>query len=228
MSTELNEEEVQKEYTETMGLELGTVYLALWNECVSLHYEWEEFESLFGESEERILLLNKSAPSFFRLVQDILLESVLLRISRLTDNAASGGGGKKDNLSVHRLPSMVGDPIRGKIEVLSKVCSEKCEFAQKWRNRRIAHRDLSLALEQKSAEPLPLANRELINDAVTSISALLNEVDRHYRGFTTCYDLGIRPLGNTSCLIRVLQAGIRAQEERHLHRSSATEKELPE
>ena len=61
-----------------MGKDLGTIYDALWQEVASVHSKWSEFVVVFGTKESRIKLLNKAAPSFFRLVQDSLWENVLL------------------------------------------------------------------------------------------------------------------------------------------------------
>ena len=74
-----------------MGEELGSLYHALWQEVVWLHTEWGEYVQLYGTKPSRIRLLNEAAPSFFRLVQDGLFETTVLKIARLTDPPKSLG-----------------------------------------------------------------------------------------------------------------------------------------
>ncbi|WP_407690639.1 AbiU2 domain-containing protein [Rhodocyclus tenuis] len=68
-----------------MGGEIGKVYSALWQEVAWINKKWNQYVELFGTSPERIELLNRAAPSFFRTFQDSLLDDVLLHLARLTD-----------------------------------------------------------------------------------------------------------------------------------------------
>ncbi|MCI0624487.1 MAG: hypothetical protein L0387_23045 [Acidobacteria bacterium] len=209
MSQEGTSEEVHQQYVDTMGKELGDLYFRLWNECVLLHWKWEEFVTLFGTSPERLALLNKAAGAFFRVVQDTLWEDVLLHISRLTDPPRSAG---KDTLSLQRLPVLVDDTIKPEVEKQLEACLTACEFARDWRNRRLAHRDLRLALDDPTSVPLAPASRKAVKDALAAIAALLNSVELRYTGLTVMYDL--HPLGNAECLLCVLQDGLQAEADR--------------
>src|SRR6266542_725941 len=132
MSGEQTEEEVRQEYVRSMGPALGNVFFGLRNECVLLHWKWQEFVVLFGTKPERIELLNEAAGSFFWIVQDTLWDDVLLRISRLTDPPRSAG---KHTLSLQRLPLLVPTTFRGQADILLQECLTKCNFARDWRNR---------------------------------------------------------------------------------------------
>jgi hypothetical protein len=210
MSSEKTATEVQQAYIEAMGSELGDLFFRLSNECVWLHWKWEEFVALFGTNLQRIELLNKSAGAFFRIVQDTLWESVLLHIARFMDSLQSIG---KDNLCLPRLVSLVSAPVRADVQKGVEECQAKCEFARDWRNRRIAHRDLALALRDRSAVRLKLANEEIVEEALESIAAVLNTVQRHYQGSTIIYR--VEPPGNTRSLLHLLQAGLQWEEDRH-------------
>lgn len=98
-------EETKRHYIAKMGEELGSLYYALWQEVVWLHVEWAEYVELYiyGTKPSRIALLNEAAPSFFRLVQDGLFETAVLKIARLTDPPKSVG---KPNLTVQQLPRL--------------------------------------------------------------------------------------------------------------------------
>lgn len=139
-----------------MGEELGTLYSALWQEVAVIHSKWAQFVILFGTKPERVKLLNKAAPSFFRLVQDTLWENVILHIARLTDSPRSLG---KSNLSIKRLSALVPDPaLRTNLDALVSACVSSAEFSRDWRNRHLAHRDLDRATSDV-ADPLAPVSR---------------------------------------------------------------------
>jgi hypothetical protein len=176
MSTERTEVEARREYVAAMGAELGGVFFELRNQCIMLHWKWQEYVALFGTKPERIELLNEAAGAFFRVVQDTLWEDVLLRIARITDPARSAGS---DTLSLQRLPFLVETTFRREVEALLQECLSKCTVARDWRNRRIAHNDLVLATEM-SARPLAPASRQNVKDALHAVVKLLNAVQEHY------------------------------------------------
>lgn len=209
MATSLSAGEVDQQYIDEMGPELGPIFARFWNECVHLHWKWEEVVALFGTNPERVALLNKAAKSFFRVIQDTLWEDVLLHIARLTDPPQTMG---KDNLTLQRLPALVDPTIRAEVTVLLEACLTKSGFARDWRKRHIAHGDLRLALRDKAAQPLAPASRRDVKDVLAAIAALLNRIELHYKDSEVQYEL--HPLGNAEALLYVLRDGIEAEEER--------------
>ncbi|MFB3917100.1 MAG: hypothetical protein ACE14M_10250 [Terriglobales bacterium] len=209
MSSDQTEQQVHHDYVAGMGSELGNVFFRLRNECVMLHWKWEEFVALFGTRPERIELLNRAAGAFFWVVQDTLWDDVLLRIARLTDPPQSRG---KYNLTLARLTELVALPLRQKVEALFQGCAARSAFARDWRNRRIAHSDLALALDHRTAEPLASASRKHVNDALAAIVAVLNAVQVHYLRSESMYEL--TPHGNAVSLLYVLRDGLKAEEDR--------------
>lgn len=209
MERYLTPEEAEQKCLDVMGPDLGRFYSLLVNECSLLHLEWAEYKVLFGTSADRIGLLNQAAPAFFGLLQNAQWETVLLHIARLMDPVRSGGRGK-DNVTLLRLPSLVDDAIRFKIDILLSVAQQKCGFSLDWRNRRIAHNDLDLALKN-SAESLPSASRLIVDSALEAIAAVLNVVESHYRnGATVAYQHVIEPLGGAMALLQILTDGLEA------------------
>ena len=156
-------EETRAEYLAAMGLDLGPVFHALWNECAWLHLKWREYRELFGGSSERVDLLNSAAGLSFRIIQDSLWEDILLHLCRLTDPPSIG---KKENLTVLRLPGMVDAAIRAEVEGAVESLEQRTAFARDWRNRHIAHSDLMLALDE-SLTPLAPASRAKVAEALS-------------------------------------------------------------
>jgi len=193
-----------------MGQEVGSVYSALWQQVAWIHKKWEQYVTLFGTNEKRIDLLNAAAPSMFRTVQDTLFEDVLLHLARLTDPPSSVG---RANLSARRLASVLASsPIGPEVDSLAKAALGSCEFARDWRNRRLAHTDLDLALDQ-AAQPLKEASRASVNGALGALEQLLNAVSRHYLDSTSMFSIGPED-DDALSLLYVLRSGLQAQDER--------------
>jgi AbiU2 len=210
MSSEITTDDAKRRHIELMGSELGSIFHALSSELTWLYAKWEEYVELFGTKSSRVDLLNKAAGQFFRVIQDSLWEDSLLHVARLTDPPSSLG---KGNLSVRRLPGLIKDAeVKQNVEALVNVALEKSEFCRDWRNRRIAHRDLRLALEM-SAEPLLPASRDQVRAALDSLSAVLNAVTLHYENSTTSFDGAVNWRGARSLLL-VVDDGLRVQSER--------------
>ena len=221
MPAHLTPDEEEGQYLKALGPDLGLLMFHLQNENIWLNWKWREYTTLYGAKSSRIELLNEAAPVFFRIIQDVLWEDVLLHISRITDPPRSAG---KDNLTVQRLPPLVATEIRPEVDVLLEDVSAKCEFATDWRKRHIAHRDLALAID-KAAKALAHASRLLVNQAIESIGALLNRIDGHYRKAETYYKGGPR-FGNAEDLLYVLRDGIEVEVQRRTRHE--TGKLLPE
>jgi hypothetical protein len=206
-------EEAKKATVAKMGEPLGELFSALWQDVAIIFVYWKEYVELFGTKPARIALLNQAAPAFFHMLQDQLWEMSLLHLARLTDPANSMGNPDKSNLTVQGLPALVDD-ARLKAEV-TKLVSEAVrltEFARDWRNRRIAHRDLKLALEQPTT-PLADGSRAQVKEALEALASVLNALAHHYLKSQTRFDLGGR-LGGAISLLYIISGGLKAQEAR--------------
>jgi hypothetical protein len=58
VSEHLSEEQTRKKYVAAMGAPLGNMFNRFFNECALLHVKWTEYESLFGNGQSRVDLLN--------------------------------------------------------------------------------------------------------------------------------------------------------------------------
>lgn len=207
-ATHRTAEEAKAEHIRLMGEALGTIYAALWQEVAWVHGKWADFVTMFGTKESRVELLNCAAPAFCRLVQDSIWENVLLHIARLTDPAATAG---KQNLTIQRLPELI-DRAAAKRTVETKVQAAlaSCAFARDWRNRHIAHSDLDLKVSD-TARPLEFASRQCVNQALVSLSDVLNAVAAEYLDSTSFFDI---LEGDALALLYVIDGGLRAEKQR--------------
>jgi hypothetical protein len=94
----------------------------------------------------------------------------------------------------------------------------KCKFARKWRDKRLAHTDL-MTSGNELAPTLPSVTSQDIADALISMHALLDSVERHYRITQTV--LGHDPFAARSLVYRLEQA-IRAEESEYRQRPEET------
>jgi hypothetical protein len=147
------------------------------------------------------------------MLQDQLWEMSLLHLARLTDPANSVGNPDKSNLTVQGLPARIDDAtLKAEVTKLVNEAVRLTEFARDWRNRRIAHRDLKLALEQTTA-PLADGSRAQVKEALQALTSVLNALAYYYFESETRFDLGGR-IGGAISLLYIISGGLKAQEAR--------------
>src|SRR5262249_48226749 len=113
------------------------------NSCVLLRSQWEHFRILFEGSDLRRELLQSTAPTFFRDLNRLFIEHLVLHICRLTDNAQTMG---RKNLTVkflieHSDFSAAPDML----DKLNRISASIDAFRQKIlpaRHRFVSHLDL--------------------------------------------------------------------------------------
>jgi hypothetical protein len=200
-----DETQIEDEHIQHMGKPLGRLFSALWKELVWLHIKWGEYVELFGTNSERVELLNRAAPNFFGIIQDVLLDNILLHIARMTDEP---GSGSKKTLTVHAFSEAVDLKIQGTVETLIELAKNKVQFCRDLRNKRMAHSDLKLALDPESAALLPAVSRAQVREALKAIGNVLNAVEEHYGSAPTGFEHTIPALGGAGLLLEVLESGM--------------------
>jgi len=133
-----------------------------------------------------------------------------MHIARLTDPPKTAG---KENLSIQRI--LVEEPdesLKKALEEKIEIAKNKSEFCRDWRNRRIAHLDLQLAIED-GINPLLPASREAVKEALGAIVDVLNIVTLHYKDSTTIFDVP-NGYGGGESLLYVIDDGLKMDKER--------------
>jgi hypothetical protein len=206
---DLTEEDIRSQKREHMGEALGDLCFFLWKELSWLHVKWEEFRTLYGTSEKEIALMNAVAPNFFGRLQQILWEDLMLHISRLTDPPKSAG---RDNLSLRRLPMLVGDPgLKVKVEGLVAAAVTRSDFARDWRNRYLAHSDL-LHAENPSLHALAPASRRDVKETLAEISKPVNVLELRFEGSPTSFEHSIPSLQGAAALLGFMRRNVTAEK----------------
>ena len=205
-------EDVRRDNIAAMGDKLGAIYSALCGDLIWLHFRWRDYRHLFATNSERLDLLNQVANVFAHGLQESLWDITLMGISRITDKAETF---RKSNLTIQQLPKLIhDDELTARVQRFIHEAVTKTEFAKDRRNRRIAHADLDLALK-RGAEPLLPASRQNVEDALSSIGDVLNELEIHYHN-STIYFIGISVPGDAESLLHVLREGVNAENARRI------------
>jgi hypothetical protein len=212
MALNRTQEEVMQRRVEAMGERLGRLFDALWYDVGWLHSTWNEFLAVFASEPSCVDLLNKAAPVFFRMVQDVVFDWMVLNVARLTDRTESKG---KSNLTIQWLPELVGpdETVREVTERVQEALAA-AEFCRQRRNRQLAHRDLALAVGEKGVAPLEPATIAKFRAALAALSATLNAVEDHYMRSHTLFDEGGRRPGGALSLLGILHEGTEARDAR--------------
>ncbi|MCF8105623.1 MAG: hypothetical protein K9K64_09080 [Desulfohalobiaceae bacterium] len=192
--------------------ENDVVYQELKTEITWLHGRWKIYRQLYGKSEKRIDLLNECAPVFFYIVQDVLLGDVLVALSKLTDQAASG---RFDNLSLEQLQLQLeeyGDQdLSSQNRSILDQLHSKCEPFRTWRNKRLAHLDLNTHMESQYY-PLPGISNQMIEDSLELVRRFMNNIEHHYNDSENAYEHFSMLGSDADSLVAMLRYGLRYEE----------------
>ncbi len=141
-----------------------------------LNLRWETWQDLFLR-DKVLTLLNNTAAGFFSLVQELLRESIVMGIGRMTDPESTTG---RDNASIPKLLNMIqygngagGDlDIATDLQIIDELCG-KSGALKNLRHRRFAHSDFAAAVRK---EPLEKIEDEQMAQLLDAFDHLLNEV----------------------------------------------------
>jgi hypothetical protein len=201
----------KKAVVDAMGADLGELFLALSDELTWMFIRWSQFQKLYSSGQARLDVINRSAPFFFWVIQQALWEDTLLALSRLGGPVKTMG---KENLSLRRLSALIDDDaLRTRTQDRMNRLDTLLKSAIDWRNRRLAHRDLALALERASVPPLAEVNLQNVSDALDEMAAMLNHVSSHFTRSSTAYKHASL-IHDADELLFVLRDGLRREELR--------------
>ena len=159
-------EKEKREYQDKLGEKLGAVFYGVQNDWLTALIRLREYRLLFTDPNAVKLLNSVSSGGFMWDVQQILWHDLLLHVTRLTDPATMGG---HENLSVQALPLLCGSPdlkatypeLQAQVQSRVETAVAAAEFARPWRNRRISHSDLGLAIDPEAESLNPTTLRQV-------------------------------------------------------------------
>lgn len=161
----------------------------------------------------RLRTMQQSAPGFFGILRDVLVDNVVLSLAVLTDPATTQvKGASRDNLSIDRVIEAIGTEGTAPSDELDKIKAEAKSLRtavspiRLHRNRRIAHADADARLS-----PTDRLQEITVGDlraAVKSTFVLLNRIQAIVQpGSCTSFDSPIIT-GCGESLIYLLRLGL--------------------
>jgi hypothetical protein len=191
--------------------EIQDLWVTLKAEVVWLHGRWIIYRQLYGTSQEHVDVLNRSASTFFNILQKSLLHDVQLSISKLGDPA---GKGTRRNLTLSALAQeleLIGEKsLVDKLKAAILTFDATCAKLRKRRNKWIAHFDLDTMIGAK-VTPLEGPSRSEIEAALAALREAMNCVELHYTKSQTAYEHFIMN-NDGQTLISTLKQGLRYRE----------------
>jgi hypothetical protein len=190
--------------------QIATTWDFLHREVVWLHGRWMMFEQLYAASEARVDALNRVAPTFFAILQGILVDEVQLTLCRLADPARIG---RRENLTLETLTekieqmgeSSLARDLRQKLEGFRLAC----DAIVIRRNRRIAHYDFHT--HQPAGEGLAGPSRAEIKAALESLRVYMRAVYQHFANSHMAYE-HFAMNDDANSLIRAVAEALRYRE----------------
>ena len=173
--------EVEKrEYQDKLGEDFGAVFYGVWSDWLTGLMRFKEYRELFTDHDAVKLLNTVSGGGFMWDIQHILWDDLLLHLTRLTDPATMGG---RKNLSVEALPPFCKHPdlqakypkLQEQVQAVVDTAVKTAEFARPWRNRRISHADLGLAIDP-AAESLTPTSLGQVRAALDAVHAVIGTI----------------------------------------------------
>jgi hypothetical protein len=192
-----------------MNEHLQKVFDRIKQELNHIHYRWVLYRQMFGTNPRRIDLINSTSSNVFVEFQWLVIDYMVMSLSKLTDRARMGG---KENLSYHYLIERVRE--HGENELANELqeelndLTEASEKFRNMRNKRVAHNDLVTALDEDGS-PLPGISRADIETALEYARNIMNKVELHFNDSQTSYQEIIPPLTNDGRSVLIwLQKGL--------------------
>jgi hypothetical protein len=192
-----------------MDEHLQNVFNRIKQELNEIHYRWLLYRQMFGTNSSRIELINKTSSNVFVEFQWLVIDYMVMSLSKLTDMARMRGN---DNLSYHYLIKKVresgSDKLADELQDELKVLTTSCEKFRDIRNKRVAHNDLVVALDI-GGSPLLGVSRAEVEAALVHARNLMNKVELHFNNSQTLYEELILPLTNDGRSVLIwLQKGL--------------------
>jgi AbiU2 len=177
-SSDCTADQIRADFEARLPGDLGSLFYILWSEVLSVHEIWATFSSLYLSGKPNRGLLDYCARSFFEDLEWILHDDVILRIRRVLDRPDYRGNPNASlYLLVERLKEYTPDLVPD-IQALLKSVKSDASPLTTIGNKRVAHRDLDVALHSKG---LGLADATLITNVLEQIGTIMNSIEEPYR-----------------------------------------------
>ena len=166
-----------------MPKDLQDLFEPMKNQLIWVHAKWNISQQLFDHSKERLELLSRIAPSFFRIMDFVYRDDLFISICRLTDQTKQ----QSLNRLIKILKNHMNHQKYTDLTSIMANINQKTVPLTEWRNRKIAHSELVMNIK-KGPDPLPEVTRNSINEVLEDMRKLMDEVEVYFTGNSTAYE----------------------------------------
>lgn len=162
--------------------ELREIYAHLAGNLFETYGAFDELMFLFGRT-ENVDLLNATAPAFFVRHERLLVEGIILSVSRMTDNKESGSGKKPSGEFIAprllELPSERYQQVEADLDKKWAAIKIAADPLRAYRHKFLAHADAALHLARSTE----------LDKAITieTMESLLDEISDFLNTFNRCF-----------------------------------------
>lgn len=162
--------------TDLIDWTAGELWIVLKKEITGIQALWETVEGMYLNPQGYALsALKEDTPLVSRLIQTALMESILVRMSRLMDPANSGRKeGDRPNLSLQRLVALEPGITDSEIVVRSLWNGSNLKIV---RDKYLSHNDLTRSMDKPDSLNIPLEIADI--EALRTIVAALRTFRRN-------------------------------------------------
>jgi hypothetical protein len=190
----------------------------LQRDLVWVHARWKLNSQLFRSGAKRVALLNAYGGALFASIQRILIDDIVIGLSRLLDPAATGSNANHTlETLLALLPAEGHEALRADMARDLSSLRDFCAPLRAHRNKRVAHRDLSVAA-RPSEHPLPDLSYNYLSDALDRVTAWVNRLQFTLCGSSMLYtEFSFIPGGDADALIYALKKTALFDEQHNPH-----------
>lgn len=163
----------------------GKYYESIYDQVVNLHIDWKTYRNIFAVSEEQFNFVKKIDENFFRVCENAIWDSTLMRIARLLDPPSSCG---KDNISIsflyNDIEKELNDSNKFEIDDILTRLNQHKEKIKTLRDKRIAHADKEWTINSEKYYDKELSRQEVEN-ILSDIREFLRIISSLYSNVVT-------------------------------------------
>jgi hypothetical protein len=161
-------------------------YDAIRMDLIRVHANWQLFTKLFATSDHNYPIMNNTAPGFFKLIQDVLVDDAVVSLTRLTDRPTYVTLSRL----VKNLKAQVDHEFHAELIKDLDELRAMCADIREHRNKRVVHKARMSNPPVLAGVPqrLPALTRQKIEGAMKAAAALMNKVLGHFENIEQYYD----------------------------------------
>lgn len=183
-------------------------------QVITMHAKWKLLEQLFAKSKERSDFLSRTGAGFFAFVQDSMINDIVIALGRLLEKPKVKGN---HNLVLERIRELISEPENEDLlHVLDAHLSKAREAYQavrQYRDKRLAHNDLTTILNEKPTHMKPPAVRDM-KTAIGEAGEFLNKINLHYCKTTIAFGL-VSMQGDADTIVGLIRDGLAFREAKY-------------